>query len=98
MIIHDWQDSTLGTRTDKVKSAWPIRMEMFNELAPEILPQLMPDRLVKVERCERVPKSWDTMKVKVSSLICSCKSDALVELVEKVTYCRMLNDVLGFAS
>ena len=74
-VIHNWQDSTLGTRTDEVKSARTIRIEMINEMAPEKLPQLKSDgmnRLVKIDRWERVPKSWDTMKVKVSSLICSC--------------------------
>ena len=74
-VVHHWQDSTLGTWADEVKSAWTIRIEMFNEMDPEKFPQLIPDgtsRLVKVDRWERVPKSWDSMKVKVSRLICSC--------------------------
>ena len=48
---------------------------MFNEMDPEKFPKLVPDgtdRLVKVDSWERVPKPWNTMKVKVSSLICSC--------------------------
>ena len=70
-VVHHWQYSTLGTRTDEVKSARTtgIRIEMFNEIDSEKLPQLMrggTNRLVKVDRWERVPKSWDTMKVKVS--------------------------------